>query len=415
VTNVRWFHNSLTMVSLAAVLVVMLVAVPAAQAQTFSVIHSFGGAMDGVGPWAGVTLRGGVLYGTTLGGGIYCYMGHHCGTVYQVTHSGSEWVEHPIFLFPSSGSDGIFPSARVVFGPDGHLYGTTSVAGNLGDGTVFDLIVPLSICKTVACFWTLNVLHTFTDYPDGAYPGYGDLVWDQQGNIYGTTTMGGEGLGAVYQLKPAGNGWTETIIYSFMGIPDGYYPYSGLVVDSNGNLFGTTYYGGVYGYGTVYKLTYVPQAGWKETTLYSFTGGSEGGYPYAGLTLDSSGNLYGATREGPQGSAVFELSPSGNTWTFKVLCNIPGSAGQDGPYASLSMDALGNLYGTTFTAGAYQLGNIFKLTNTENGWAYTSLHDFTGGADGAYPISNVTIDTDGTLYGTASAGGQGGVVWMIKP
>jgi hypothetical protein len=132
--------------------------------------------------------------------------------------------------------------------------------------------------------------------------------------------------------------------------------------------------------------------------------------------MDSSGNLYGATRIGypDTGPAVFELSPSGDTWTFKVLYGFPPD--WEGPHASLTLDAAGNVYGTTLRGGAFKMGNVFKLTNTANGWVYTSLHDFTGGEDGGYPVSNVSIDVDGTLYGTTSTGTAGaGNVWMIKP
>ena len=137
----------------------------------------------------------------------------------------------------------------------------------------------------------------------------------------------------------------------------------------------------------------------------------------AGVALDSSRNLYGVTREVEQGqgSAVFELSPSGNTWTFQLLYEFP--VGWGGSYGNLTLDAAGNLYGTTTSGGANLKGSVFKLTNTDNGWVYTSLHDFTGGSDGGFPSSNVTIDTDGTLYGTAEQGGSNnrGVVWMITP
>ena len=404
---------------LATAFVLALAASSAAQAQTFSVLHSFTDtATDGGYPSAGVSIRGGALYGTTQEGGNSCGNGHRCGTVYQVSKVGSNWVTMPIFLFPTSGSGGIYPIARVVFGPDGHMYGTTSYGGASNDGVVFSITPPLTFCKTVACFWTETLPHTFAGSPnDGAIPGHGELIWDQQGNAYGTTTQGGApGYGGtVFQLTKAGNNWIEMPIYSF-GLNGA--PASGLVADSSGSLFGTTLSGGI-GWGTVFMLSWIPGVGWQETTLYTFQGNGQPGRPYAGLTIDSSGNLYGATNGDPisnSTAAVFELSPSGNTYTFKQLYSF-SCTGSCGPQADLTMDAVGDLYGTTFAAGLYSAGNVFKLANTQNGWVYTSLHDFAGGNDGALPISTVSIDTDGTLYGTASAGGQGGggTVWMIKP
>jgi uncharacterized repeat protein (TIGR03803 family) len=296
------------------------------------------------------------------------------------------------------------------------MYGTTSYGGASNDGVVFSLTPPLSFCKTIACFWTQTLPHTFTGSPDdGAMPGYGDLIWDQLGNAYGTTIAGGSPYGGtVFQLTKAGNNWVEMPVYSFGGNGG---PASGLVADSSGNLFGTTVSGGI-GWGTVFKVTYVPGVGWQETTLYTFQGNGQPGAPYAGLIIDSSGNLYGATYGDAISNStatVFELSPSGDTYTFRLLHDF--GCTWCGPRASLTMDAAGTLYGTSYAAGLYAAGNVFKLNKTQNGWVYTSVYDFTSSNDGGLPISIVSIDTDGTLYGTASAGGQhgGGTLWMIKP
>lgn len=166
--------------------------------------------------------------------------------------------------------------------------------------------------------------------------------------------------------------------------------------------------------------------GWTETVLYNFQNLGDGTSPYAGLAEDGAGNLYGTATDGGTGGGgtVFELSRVGNTWMFALLYSFSGQQGQlCGSYAPVSIDNSGSLYGTTFCDGANSFGNVFKLTNTRNGWQYLSVHDFTDGPDGAEPISNVTIDTDGTLYGTAQYGGNSacnapygcGVVWMIKP
>lgn len=382
---------------------------PAAHAQTFSVIHAFTGGSDGGFPDAGVSIRDGNLYGTAYTGGV----GN--GTVYEILHSGSNWTTIPLSSFFAGGRS---PLARVVFGPDGQLYGTTAGGGACDNGVVFRLTVPATICKTASCLSQENVLHQFACHFDGALPWYGDVIWDRQGNIYGTTYAGGEyGGGTVYELMPSGDSYTESVLYSFS---DGG-PKNGVIFDSNGNLFGTTINGGLYGFGTVYELTYSLGVGWIKTDLYDFQNGSDGSQPLAGLTFDSASNLYGAAGFGgsANGGTVFELTPLGNVWTFKVLDSLSGvpQGYACGPYASLTMDTAGDLYGTTLCDGAHNLGTVFKLTNTGNGWEYTLLHDFDGGDDGERPLGKMTLDTDGSLYGTTALGGSGsyGVVWMIKP
>jgi uncharacterized repeat protein (TIGR03803 family) len=374
-------------------------------AQTYSVIHEFSGTgNDGSFPYSGVTLRNGALYGTTHDGGS------GCGTVYQLTQQGSGWVSKAIYVFHSGEdrTDGCAPFARVVFGPDAHLYGTTFQGGDANGGLVFELVPPVSAtCITAACQWKQNVLHAFRFGSDGSNPEYGDLVWDPQGNIYGTTS-GGTGKGTAFQMTKSGNSWTETPLYQFNPFTEGQ-PANGVTLDGNGNVYGTTE-------GLVFELAY---PSWSESVLL-YLGNDTGGPSYAGLVMDNSGNLYGATNGAGSGGAgtVFELSPVGNVYIPTVLYNFSGDNGC-GSYASLTMDPSGNLYGTTYCTGASQQGVVFKLTKTGNTWAYTSLHDFTGLADeGGEPMSQVTIDSNGTLYGTTTHGGPlgtNGVVWMIKP
>ena len=161
-------------------------------------------------------------------------------------------------------------------------------------------------------------------------------------------------------------------------------------------------------------------SGWIENVIYNFRDGTDGGYPYAGLIVDQSGNLYGTTTDAGTGGGgtVFELSPSGGGWTYSVLYSIAGPFGyQCGPAWALVMDVGGNLYGTTQCDGASGRGNVFKLTPSNGSWTYTSLYDFTGGSDGWLPLSSVVFDANGNLYGTAAAGGADdkGVVWEITP
>jgi uncharacterized repeat protein (TIGR03803 family) len=407
---------------LTIVFVLMVVTSQAAQAQSFQVIHTFTNGPDGEYPLAGLTLdRAGNLYGTTAGNYIVSY-----GTVYQLRPKGTGWVLSTLYTFTGA-PDGGEPRARVVFGPGGLLYGTTfgggnSACGSGGCGTVFKVRPPLRACTTSLCPWTETVLYAFKGFPDAAFPEYPDLIFDQAGNIYGTTTLGGSnqcsgsGCGTAFRLTPSGSGWTESVIYNFgTGSSDGAVPFAGVIFDNAGNLYGTTFGGGT-GSGTVFRLT-PPGNGWTEKILYNFQG-NDGDFPYAGLIFDQSGNLYGATSDGGTGGGgtVFELSPSGGSWTLTVLYSFTGTQGC-GPFANLVMDAAGNLDGTTYCDGAYGFGSVFKLTPTPTPpWTYTPLHDFTGGSDGKWPVSNVTLDMSGNLYGTASQGGTHfGVVWKITP
>ena len=385
------------------------------------VLHNFTGGQDGANPYAGLTVdAGGNLYGTTGSGGI------GWGTVFKLSRRGSGWIFSQLYRFRGP-EDGYGPWARVVFGPDGSLYGTTTYGGQVncnfpwGCGTIFNLKPPTSVSPNIFGGWTKTVLHTFGN-PDGTYPG-GDLLFDQAGNIYGTTAEGGlNSYGTVYKLAPSDGGWTENILYSFTVGVGGNYPIEGVIFDSVGNLYGTASQGGTYAAGTVFQLT-PSGSGWTENVLYSFRDGNDGGYPQAGLIFDTAGNLYGTTFMGGTGNGgtAFELTPSDNGWTYTLLYALPG-LGQGGPLGPLVMDADGNLYGTSYADPDPVNGNgsVFKLTPSVGGWTYTSLHDFTGGDDGAMPYGNVILDANGNLYGTASAGGAGdpvgfGVVWEITP
>jgi hypothetical protein len=253
-------------------------------------------------------------------------------------------------------------------------------------------------------------------------------VFDSAGNVYGTTEYGGDrsdscngqGCGSVFELSPTQGTWSRTTLYSFVN-GDDRYPVAGLIFDHAGNLYGTTPTGvGGAMYGTIYQVT-PGGTNWSRDVLHTFSE-SEGWGVLGDLISDSAGNLYGATPNGGRGSGtVFELSPFAHGWSFQVLYSFTGAGG---PFGALAMDQLGNLYGTTYAGGVGD-GNVFKLTPSNDSWIYTSLHDFTGlNGDGAYPISNVVIDSAGNLYGTTSAGGLAGqycghlgcgIVWEITP
>lgn len=389
----------------------------AAQAQTETVLHNFSGGVDGQYPYSGVTLdQQGRLYGTTSAGGT-----HQQGLVYRAVREGGGWVLSPLYSFGSQQDDGNTPYARVVFGPGGVLYGTTYTGPAEYFGTVFSLQPPASACKTTLCPWVETVLYRFTGGADGRYPHFGDLVFDQAGNIYGTTTNGGGSgseNGVVFKLSRSGSGWTETTLWQFTGGSDGAHPLTGVILDNAGNVYGTTYSDGANGYGTVYELS-PTQSGWTETTLYSFT--ENDGFGGGGLTIDASGNLYGITGyfvdELLQGNVVvYELSPQNGSWSYAVLYSF--GLQNATPIAAPVFDAQGNLYGPLPYAD-----EIFKLTRSGNQWNYSPYFTFNGGNNGADPFGTVAFDGNGNMYGTTILGGTGtecfeggcGVVWKIAP
>jgi len=284
------------------------------------------GGTDGSYPFASLVVsKMGTLYGTTsVGGGAGTPVGCNglgCGTVFELTapaSAGGAWTESVLYRF-TGGSDGGNPSAGLVIGPKGQLYGTTEYGGASADGVVFELTPP----SAPGGAWTETVLYTFTNQNgDGAFPWAG-VVIGPNGVLYGTTTEGGTaGLGAVYDLAPPatpGAAWTETVLYSFTGTSDGSDPLGGVIVNSAGVLYGTTLnFGGSpscsgYYCGTVFALQPPASPGgtWTQTVLHSFSGGSQGAGPWAGLTMGKSGALYGTTSvDGASNTGtVFALLP----------------------------------------------------------------------------------------------------------
>ncbi|HEY5176349.1 MAG TPA: choice-of-anchor tandem repeat GloVer-containing protein [Terriglobales bacterium] len=303
------------------------------------------------------------------------------------------------------------PWGRVAIGRDGTLYGTTAGGGIYGSGTVFHLTPSPTAPRSALVPWNETVLHSFNG-SDGSGP-QNDLIFDQAGSIYGTIPYGGlcnSGCGVVYKLTPSGSGWTETLLYSFVG-NEGEHPIGGVVFGRSGNLYGVFEQGGPAGRGAVYQLS--PSGGsWTEQTLQGFDGRDDGAYPVGGLIIDSSGNLYGTTSccgYGGGGTA-FELMPgSGGGWTFNTLYRLPGNGVGLGPVDKLLMDGAGNLYGTSYQGGDIYGGRgaVFKLSFSNGRWWYTSLHDFAGPPnDGAEPHSNLVFDASGNLWGTTTRGGQ---------
>jgi len=354
-----------------------------------TVLYTFPGERDGAFPTAGVIGdSAGNLYGTTQYGGAA-----NSGTVYKLDDTGRETV-----LYGFTGeTDGSGPSAGVIRDPAGNLYGTT-VFGGAGAGVVYKV-------DTVG---QETVLYSFTGGADGGQPWAG-VVRDSAGNLYGTTDLGGTAnKGVVYKLDATGH---ETVLYSFTGA-DGANPEAGVIRDPAGNLYGTTGGGGAVGYGTVFKL----DSTGRETVLYSFGRWPDAFFPRAGVILDSAGNLYGTTPSGGMNNqgVVYKIDTAGHETLLHTFTGL-GDGGQ--PYAGVIRDSTGNVYGTTIaggTGGIVGAGVVYKLDTTGQ---FTVLYNFTGGADGGQPFAGVIRDSAGNLYGTTNGGGTGGrgVVFKIKP
>jgi len=372
-----------------------------AQAQTFNVIHNFGGS-DGANPLTGLTVdAAGNMYGTTENGGA-----SDAGAVFKLTGSGKETV---LYSFTGGPTDGCNPVGGLLLDKLGNLYGTTGWCGSSGTGTIFK----------VSRDGTEKVLYNFGKQ-EGATP-QSSLVMDAAGNLYGTTTAGGStGNGTVFELarpmKQGGN-WIETVLYNFGSGTDGAVPLAGVTFGASGNLYGTTSVGGANGFGTIFQLVR-SKSGWVENILYNFQDADDGGTPYAGLIIDHAGNLFGGATSGGTGAGgtIFELAPSKEGWKYTVLYSISGWS-VSGPFRDLMLDASGNLYGTTHCDGDDSSGTVYKLTHPKGTWTYTLLYSFTGGTDGLYVFSNLVLDKQGNLYGTTNQGGANslGVIFKVTP
>jgi uncharacterized repeat protein (TIGR03803 family) len=321
----------------------------------------------------------------------------------------------------------------------------TKLTCRLLTGAFCAMTVVAIVLSTVSNAWANEkVLVTFQGR-NGSQP-ESALIFDAEGNLYGTTPAGGvNGNGVVFKLTPSTNGhWKQTILYSFNTtvnpkMPWG--PFSGVLLDTAGNLYGTTFYGGAstgtsmcpLGCGTVFKLSPTTQGPWKESTLYSFRGERDGGNPNGGVVFDGKGNLYGTTVTGganvsgcPGCGTIFELTPtSKGPWKLMVLHAFTGQTeGGDGAFAdaTLTLDGAGNLDGTTLDGGAFGGGTVFQLSPNSTGtWNYSVIHSFPvdqlNGTDGTNPLGGVIADASGNLYGTTLGGGtqMQGAVFELTP
>lgn len=432
-----------------------------AWAWTETVLHSFQGTGDGAAPFAGLVLdSAGALYGTTIYGGIagsQCSP-DGCGVVFKLAPragGASGWAETVLHHF--EGADGATPFGGLTMDPSGTLYGTTQAGGETSDlcgtpgqsgcGLVFQLAP-----GTGNSPWKYSILHKFSGTDGGN--SQSTLIIGPAGVLYGTTVYGGltnkctstpgGSCGVAFGMVPPAQGkpgWTEEVLDRMPGTAMAE-PWSGLIRDSSGALYGTSFEGGVdYNDGTVFKL--VPpiagQTSWTKTVLHRFAGArhKDGMNPIAGVIVDSSGALYGTTYWGGGGKGecpggcgeVFRLNPpaTGQTaWTETVLYRFENRNDGFAPFAGLVMDSKGVLYGTASDGGAGQGGTIYSLTppvSPGTSWTFTLLHSFTGKGDGRGPRSGLLLDASGVLYGTAESGGTltttfsdgAGVVFKLTP
>jgi hypothetical protein len=434
------------------------------------VLYSFQGGSDGSTPAGGVVFdSAGNLYGaTTDGGANNCPGPAQCGTVYQLTppaQKGGSWSESILYIFKGKKvNDGSTPAGGVILDMAGNLYGTTAyggagncilLGGNVGCGTVWKLTPP----KQKGGQWTESVIYSFQGGKDGDFPN-GDLTFDSAGNLYGATLFGGgKGTtcnilfggqcGTVFKLSPSkqkGGKWTEKVLHHFAGgtkgeqSSDGAEPNGGLVLDSAGAVYGTTYYGGNnsgdcdggvggIGCGTVFKLVPPISKGgaWTEETLYHFGGANDGSNPAAGVVSDAKGDLYGTTYFGPQNGygTIFEVArPQGKSRSWKETILYRFKDGADGAYPAgpLTFNAYGGLYGTAeYGGGASIYGDVFVLKPPSQGksWTFDTLYGFGTRSGGGAPAAKLVSDGGGNFYSTTGGGGDPcstcGTVFELSP
>jgi uncharacterized repeat protein (TIGR03803 family) len=430
------------------------------------VLYSFQGYPDGATPMGGVVFdKHGNLYGASGGGSDSCPSTGDCGVVYQLSPSKQQrggWIETVLYTFKGyNQGDGATPGGGLILDAAGNLYGVTAYGGTgkcavlgttMGCGSVFRLTPP----KTKGGAWTEKVLYSFQGDKDGQFP-VGDLVFDQNGNLYGATYFGGgfgscdepyyHHCGTVFELiapKAKDGKWTENLLYSFKSGKDGANPNGGLIFDSKGALYGTTYFGGDEskncqgfaggtGCGTIFEV--VPPINksdvWRENILHRFKNGqTDGALPSAALLLDDKGSLYGVTTGGGghQGGILFKLTPPlkvGDPWAEYLLHQFSFGLSGEAPRAALTFDRHGNLYGTASGGGKFGGGTAFEFKPARKGRSskLVTLYAFKGGSDGSYPSSTLVLDDSGNVYGTAQRSGTGqncgsygcGVVFEVQP
>jgi len=418
-------HSILFLLVLGVIVAWFTAVTPALAARKEKVLYSFCKAQlcpDGSNPESSLVFDpSGGLYGTAVyGGNSNCV--HGCGTVFELMPVKGMWTYKVVHHFENNGKDGYYPVGNLILDGAGNLYGTAAHGGAYSAGAVFELM-PATGGK-----WKEKILHSFAGSPsDGSEP-LGPVAFDAAGNLYGTTFYGGaNGDGIVFRLAPDKNGdWTEKVLHNFdWNGEDGFSSRAGVVFDNSGNFYGTTVLGGTGGNGTVFEEAHGEKGSWTEKVLYSFTGGGDGSLAVGGLAFDKAGNLYGTAIAGGSGGFgnVYELASDGKGhWSFTTIHSFDGGDGGE-PRGTPLFDAAGNLYGTTIEGGASNncggsgCGTVFKVTLGGGGnWTETVVHSFAG-PDGSSPFAGLIRDASGNLYGTTNGGGAYGygTVFAITP
>ena len=357
------------------------------------VVYTFPGAPNADGPDPDLAMdASGALYGVA-GGGSAGY-----GAVYKLTPSGSSYQETVLYNF-QGGIDGEGPSGKLLIGARGAIFGTTQGGGassGLGCGTVYRLRLANGVYHKTTLF-------SFTDCTSMGSTPYSGVITDRTGALYGTTYQGGQsGYGTVFKLTPTGQVYTETVLHSFAGGTDGESPWSSVVEGMHGSLFGTTIDGGEGYRGVVYEMAKVGSS-YTEKVLHTFKGGKDGENPVAPLIIGTSGILYGTTLSGGSqgGGTAFSLTPTNGGYTERILFPFSPSF-FDSPRGGLLMDASGDLFGTTEAGGTLGWGTIYELIPKGTRYAERTLYEFAGQTDGGDPQSTLIMDGLGAIYGTTA-------------
>jgi uncharacterized repeat protein (TIGR03803 family) len=385
----------------------------AALAATTAVIYSFAGDEDGEYTDTDLVMdAAGNIYGTSVQGGDF-----GSGTVWRLSPSGGSWVHTVLYSF-TGGADGGEPYKGVTLDAAGNLYGTAVTGGSGacegGCGVAYKL-------TNTNGTWTQSVIHAFTGGNDGAGPGAGLTIADD-GDVYGMAPTGGaQGQGTIFRLHQKHNGsWALTVIHTFTGGADGIGGSAGRLVFRGRYLYGAATAGGVNSEGAIYELTPARTGEWGFKTLYAFKGQPDGGFPYGGLTFDALGNIYGTTYyAGANGlGCVYELSPAHGAWTETVLYSFQNGNDGQGSIGNLVFDSSGDLIGTTAEGGAAGDGTIFELTPvTRHKWREQVVHSFFGPPDGAFAYNGMVADNAGHFYGATVHGGADdeGAIYSFTP